>query len=423
MRAKKLVLINKGSISIVVLILGVVIALAIGGMVMASLTQYTASIRTEVFERALSVAEAGIEYYRWHLAHDPYDFKDGTTTPDPYVHAMSDPYGGTEGTFSLEITPPASGSSIISMTSQGWLNSNPEIKRTVKVKYGKPSLAKYSFLSNANSWYGQKITVYGKIYSNGGIRMDGTHDSTVQSAKATYTCGTETGCDVPTTKPGVWGDGGPQGLWQYPVPAIDFNSIVLDFSTMKTNAQQTGTYLGPSGAYGYHLIFNLDGSYTIKLVQSATNKKGWSVENGCENLYQNISQESTIGTYTIAAKPLIFAEDNVWVEGVVRGKATVVAARFPLDVNKMNIWINDNITYTTKDGTDDLGLIAQNDIYFGLSIPQIFEINAALLAQKGKVIRHNYKYQGCSSSPEAVRQQLIIYGSIISNQKSYWSYG
>jgi hypothetical protein len=101
----------------------------------------------------------------------------------------------------------------------------------------------------------------------------------------------------------------------------------------------------------------------------------------------------------------------------------VVAAKFPLNINKMNIWINDSITYAAKDGNSDLGLVAQNDIYFALNIPQIFEIDAAMLAQQGKIIRHNYKYQGCSHFNEAVRQQLIIYGSVISNLKSYWSYG
>lgn len=412
-----------GSVGILVLIFGTVFTIAIGGLVLVAVTQYTSSNRSDDFERALSIAQSGAEYYRWHLAHAPSDFTDGTNSPGPYIHTISDPYGGTEGTYSLTITPPASGSSIITISSTGWLNSHPEIKRTVKARYGLPSMAKFAFLQNSNVWYGQKITVHGKIFSNGGIRMDGTHDSTVESAKATYTCGSETGCSPSTTKPGVWGGGGPVELWKFPVPATDFNSIGLDFSQMKTAAQQGGVYLAPSGTFGYHLIFNSDGTVTVKRVTAAQNRKGWSVENGCENLYQNITSETTIGTYSLSDKKILFAEDTIWVEGVVNGTMSVVAAKFPLDINKMNIWIPNNITYASKDGTSNLGLIAQNDIYFGLEIPQIFEINAALLAQKGHIIRHNYKYPGCSSSPYAVRQQLIIYGSIISNLKTYWSYG
>ncbi len=420
---RKLSIYTQGSVSILVLVFGVVFSIAIGGLVLVAGTQYTSSVRVETFEKALTIAQAGAEYYRWHLAHDPLDFTDGTQSAAPYIHTLSDPYGETEGTFSLDIAPPASGSSIVTITSEGWLNSHPEIKRVAKARYGIPSLAKYSFLHNANVWFGSGITVHGKVMSNGGIRMDGTNDSTVQSAKETYTCGSETGCNPQQTKNGVWGSGGPQNLWQFPVPQVDFNSLVVDFTDLKTAAQTNGTYLGPSGSYGYHVVFASDGTYTIKRTTSATNNKGWSVENGCENLYQIISAETTIGTYQIATKPVIFLEDTVWVEGVVNGKTTLTAARFPIDVYSMNIWIPNNITYIAKDGHSSLGLFSQNNIYYGRNIPTNFEINAAMLAQKGRIIRHHYKYSGCSSYSTAVRDKLTIYGSVISNLKSYWNFG
>ncbi|MBI4065304.1 hypothetical protein HY409_02960 [Candidatus Gottesmanbacteria bacterium] len=414
---------NLGSISILVLLIGVVTAITIGGLAVTAGTVYTASVRSDAYERALSLAQAGAEYYRWHLAHAPTDFKDGTSNPGPYTHTLSDPYGNTDGSFRLTIDPPASGSSIVTITSEGWLAGSPNTIRKVITRYGKPSLAKYAFLHNANVWFGTKIDIHGKVFSNGGIRMDGTHDSTVQSAKATYTCGSETGCSPATTKNGVWGEGGPQNLWQFPVTSVDFNSVAVDFSAMKTAAQSSGTYLAPSGTYGYHILFSSDGNYTVKKVTSATNKKGWSVEKHCESLNQIISNETAIGTYSISTKPLIFAEDTLWIEGVVNGRATVVAAKFPLDINDMNIWIPNNVTYVAKDSTNSLGIIAQNNIIYGLRVPQIFEINAALLAQKGRILRHNYKVSGCSVQSEAVRQKLIIYGSVISNQKSYWNFG
>src|SRR3989338_9682388 len=106
-----------GSISIMVLIFGMVFAVSIGGLVLVSLTQLTSSTRTEVFERALTLAQSGAEYYRWHLAHDPLDFSDGTGQVGPYVHTISDPYGNTDGVFSLEVTPPASASSTVTIKS------------------------------------------------------------------------------------------------------------------------------------------------------------------------------------------------------------------------------------------------------------------------------------------------------------------
>lgn len=412
-----------GSISILVLLVGVTIAVAVGGLAITAMTLYTDSARTEAFEKSLSIAQSGTEYYRWHLSHAAADYTDGTGHAGPYIHAVSDPYGNTEGTFSLTITPPSSGSAILTITSQGWINSYPDIKRTVRVKYGIPSLAKFSFLNNANMWFGQKDEVHGKVFSNGGIRMDGTHDSTVESAKSTYTCGIETGCTTPTPKPGIWGDGGPQALWRYPVSSIDFNTIALDFGAMKTAAQTNGVYLAASGVYGYHIVFSPSGTFQVYTVDTTDSEKGWSVEKGCETLYEDIKKETLIGTYSVSQKPIVFAEDTLWVEGTVNGKITVVAARFPLDTNMMNIWIPNNILYAAKDGNSDLGLIAQNDIYMAVGIPQKLEIDAALLAHRGHVIRHNYKYSGCGHSNDAVRQELYIYGSIISNLKSYWSYG
>lgn len=423
MKTTKQVLVA-GSISILVLIFGLVFSAAIGGLVLFAATQYTSAVRTDTFERALTIAQSGAEYYRWHLAHDIDDFTDGTgQLGGSYVHQIADPYGETEGVFSLTVDPPATGSTIISITSQGWLASAPDIKRTVKARYGIPSWATYAFLHNANIWFGSGITVHGRIRSNGGIRMDGTHDSLVESAKETYTCGTETGCNTPQTRPGIWGNGGPTELWNFPVTSLDFNSLSLDFSSMRTYAQNDGLYLPATTDYGYHIIFAANGTFEVRQVTRANGIRGWSVEDGCQTLYQTIVTEQSVGTYSVANTPIIFAEDTLWVEGVLNGKTSVVAARFPIDVNAMNIWIPNNLTYVAKDGTSGLGLIAQQDIIFGYAVPTNFEVDAALLAKNGKVIRHHYNYPQCHGGPFAIRQQLTVYGALISNQKSYWTFG
>jgi hypothetical protein len=414
-----------GSVSIFVLVFGVVITIAVSGLVLLAATLFTSSARTESFEKALTVAQSGAEYYRWHLAHDIHDFTDGTGQPGPYIHEMNDPYGNTESTFSLTITPPASGSSIITVRSTGWVNANPDIKRTVTVKYGIPSFTRFAFFNNSNMWFGNKTIIHGPVFSNGGIRMDGDHDSTVESARSTYTCGLETGCDPSETKPGVWGEGGPQELWKTGVKPIDYNSIALDFTSLKNTAQTTGVYLPPSGSYGYHLVFNVNGTVTVtKITDAKKDGGGYSIENGCEDLYQDIKTEVPVGIYQLSEARIIFVEDYAFVEGTVKGNTSVVAAGFPLDISQKNIWILDSIVYAAKDGTNSLGLIAQNDIIFGRRISDTFEINAAMIAYKGKLIRHNYKYDGCmTNASEAVKHQLIIYGTIISNLKSYWTWG
>ena len=68
-------------------------------------------IRTlQTKEQALQIAEAGIDYYRWHLAQSPTDYTDGTTTPGPYYHDFYDKDNNRIGAYSLTITPPPNGS-------------------------------------------------------------------------------------------------------------------------------------------------------------------------------------------------------------------------------------------------------------------------------------------------------------------------
>jgi hypothetical protein len=413
---------QRGSITPALLVTTASFIIAIYGLLFGLTLQVDFSHRQTASEEGLHIAEAGINYYRWHLAHDPEDFQDGSGQPGPYEHEYLDPQGAATGKFSLEIDPPAQGSSIVTINSTGWSYEFPEIKRTIKAQYGKQSFAQFSFLQNASSWYGTNITVNGQVHSNNGIRMDGTNTSLVTSAKETYTCGSETGCSPPQEKPGVWGSGGDQGLWQFPIPPVDFDAVSFDFAQMKQDAQNGGLYLGPSESRGYHLLFSGDGTIRVNKVTGTRYYYGYSVEEGCQRLYQRINNETLVGTFNVSEVPIIFAEDYLWVEGVVNGRVTVVAARFPIESNKMNVWIPNNLTYEAYDDTNSLGLIAQNDIYYTKDIPNDFKIDAVLMAQKGKIIRHGY-FWWCGGSSGAVKDKLTINGSIISFLKSYWNFG
>ncbi len=252
--------------------------------------------------------------------------------------------------------------------------------------------------------------------------MDGINTSLVTNSQTTYKCGSDTGCSPTTDKPGVWGIGPNSNLWLYPYPPVDFDSILFDFGVMKTEAQTHGLYLKDSKSQGYHIHFNANGTVTVSKVTDTDSYHGYSVNEGCRRWYAKISKETPIGTYPLSSTSVIFVEDHVWVEGTVKGKVTVGAASFPLQSHSANIWINDNLVYAAKDGTNVLGLIAQDDIFFGRDIPTDFEVDAVLMAQNGKVMRHGF-FSSCSSSPNAIRNSLTIYGAIISKQKSYWNYG
>ena len=73
--------------------------------------------RTLSKEQAFQIAEAGVDYYRWHLAHSPSDFKDGTGDNGPYTHPFYDKNGERIGEFVLTITPPLTGSTIVTIKS------------------------------------------------------------------------------------------------------------------------------------------------------------------------------------------------------------------------------------------------------------------------------------------------------------------
>ena len=383
--------------------------------------QYRLTLQESSRATALEIAEAGVNYYRWHLAHAPADFTDGTGGPGPYVHSYYDPEGGEIGKFSLEIEQPFSGSTIVNIISTAWTNRFPNAKRTIQARYGVPSVAQYSFLSDASSWYGSNITINGRIHSNNGIRMDGTNLSSVNSHKETYLCGSETGCNPAENMPGVWGAGGSQALWQFPVTKIDFDSITADLASIRTAAIDNGTQFTDSGAFGYHLDFQADGTLDIFTVTSTGTRRGYN--NGvCSNLNERIFSQTLVGSYDLATNSVFFFEDNIWVEGTVNGKVTVVASHYPFESGETTIWIRDDIVYDAKDGGSVLGLISKDDIYYTLDLPNNFEINAAMIAQNGQVVRRHYN-SSCASYSNAVRDELSIYGSLMSREKSYWNWG
>ena len=90
---------------------------------------------------ALSVAEAGVNYYLWHLAHDSTDYQDGTGGPGPYIHDYKDSSGNVIGQYTLTITPPPLGSSTTTVEAVGQLTGSPQTRKIV-AQLGIPSFAR-----------------------------------------------------------------------------------------------------------------------------------------------------------------------------------------------------------------------------------------------------------------------------------------
>ncbi len=81
--------------------------------------------RTLYKEQAFQIAEAGVDYYRWHLAHNSSDFKDGTGNNGPYTHNFYDKDGNKIGSFILTVTPPITGSTVVTIKSEGRVDKFP----------------------------------------------------------------------------------------------------------------------------------------------------------------------------------------------------------------------------------------------------------------------------------------------------------
>jgi len=412
---------ERGAIITLVLIFGTIFLVMFTALISFLLVQTKLGKERVAWNESLAIAEAGANYARWHLAHDSADLSFSGT------YGYSDPEGGTIGHYTLEISTPGACSTMVDIKSTGWVNGYPDVKRAVAIRYGGPSLAQYAFLTNSDVWIGQNEEVRGPMHSNGGIRMDGVQNALITSATSTYLCLPMHGCLSPyQIKPGIWGSGagGPAGLWQFPVANINFNSLTVDFAKLKTEAQNSGYYFASSTVFGYHVEFKNNGSFNLYKVTKLRNPvDGWDtmgVKHTESNDIGNGNAESLVGNYplttgTCDARNLIFIEDSrVWVDGVLKQKATVAAAVFPDNpATNASIIINGNIT--RADPTDTMmALMAQKNILVPRYSPNVLEIQAVMVAQKGAVQRYYY--------PGNTLNKISVRGSIITNQIWTWSW-
>jgi hypothetical protein len=428
---------TKGSI-----LIQVIAFMAIGIVILSGFVGWgTMSVRTarhtEYRDQAIQIAEAGIDYYRWHLAHAPSDFQDGTATSGPYVHNYYDKQGNSLGTFTLTITPPPVGSTLVTIKSAGKVTSDPSIVRTVQTRLAKPSLAKYAVVANSFMNFGPGTEIFGPIHSNGGIRFDGLAHNIVTSALSsfddpTHSGGSEFGVHThvtptdplpPTAVPSR------VDVFQvgrtFPVPAVDFAGLTANLAQIKTDAQANGVYYAASGAQGYHITLKTTGKFDIKKVNSLFPAPGGCTNAQGEANWGTWSINTTGGAETVVAtnvdfpaNGLIFVEDNLWIDGQINNaRLTIAAATFPdAAATRKNIIVNNNLLYTNYDGTDVLSLMAQNDIIAGLKSADTQEIDGALIAQNGRTGR-NYYAAACGA--EYRRSSMTLYGMI----GTYQQYG
>jgi len=376
------------------------------------------------FEQAGQIAEAGLNYYKWYLAHYPDDTTNGTGVAGPYVNVYNDPEGAAIGEYSLTIASSTYCGEIssIDVISEGHTYANPAVSRTVQAHYAQPSVAEYSYILNSDVWAGEDRVITGPYHSNGGIRMDGTNSSVVTSGQSTWTCNSSFGCSPSGTKDGVFTTttNPNTSLFSFPSAPINFAGITVDLALMRDRAKSDGIYIGPSDKSGYHLIFKANGKVEVRKVNSKEKEpKGYAW-----GYYMHIlNGTSLVGEYTPPSDcPLIFVEDQVWLEGVVNGKVTLAVADHETSGDDdededggsgPSIILNDNITYANA--TSGLLAMGEYDVLVGLVVPDDMEVNGIFIAQNGHFGRNYYGYVPSGWSGYNKRNSLTINGTIVSN--------
>lgn len=441
--------IRNGQIAVELLFIAAVVVTLISGFVVLASSLLQVSVRSRNKLQAFTIAEAGIEYYRWHLAHAPQDFTDGTGNLGPYIHDYYDKDGNRIGRFTLAITPPPQGSTVVTIQSTGSVLADSSVKKIIRVQMGKTSFAKYAIALNSDVKFGAGTEIFGPVFSNGGIRVDGIAHNIVESAQPSYDDpdhGQQVEFGVHTHAIPPPGSGvdenfqpaeAPPSTVQsrpdvfmagrfFPVPALDLTQVTQTLASLKSLAQTSGTYYASSSAFGYDLELATSGTYSLYKITALE-----PTPNGCTNTSNelgwatwSIESEIPYASGTIPQGGVIFTEDDLWVRGQISGtRLTVAAGRFPENPSTWaNITVNSSTLYTNYDGTDTLGLIAQNNFNVGLYSEDVLRIDAAIVAQNGRVGRYYYSPPNNQNNsnrcgPTVTRQKVTLYGSLISNQR------
>lgn len=426
------------------MLIGVLVFAAIGVIVVTALVSWSItsnkfSNRVLAREQSLQIAEAGIEYSRWYLAHFQTGYTLGNSGPGPYVYTFNDKNGTAIGTYTITVTPPLTGSTLVRITSKGETYADPNAARTIAIQLAIPSLAKYAVVANDTMRFGLGTEIFGPLHSNGGIRFDGIAWNKVTSALAEYDDPDHTGNNEFGVHTHVVGattndtfraaEAPPQSVpvrtdvfkagREFPVPAVDFTGIISDLATIKTEATATGNYYAASGAQGYLFVLKSDDTYDVYKVQSLTAVPSSQCKNDLTETgwgTWSVQTKTFLGNHALPANGLIFAEDNVWVEGTIDGaRLTIGAAKFPDNASqRKSITVNNDLLYAHKDGSEALALIAQNNINIGMVSDTDIEIDAALVAQNGRVGRYYYSN---SCFPYNIRSSATLFGMIATNKR------
>lgn len=362
---------------------------------------------------------------------------------------------GIDGKYCIEVDPPDEWSTIFTVRSVGWTNKNPDLKRTIQARFRRPSFSEYMIVGEKQLVLNDETVAHGRIHSNEGVSFNGVAYNIVSSEQDNYDYnGSLISVDA-GNKPGVWTYwpneynniqhnnvfqagkqiGTSQGATHWDFPSVD---AYISFAKTKSligisppeesdSCNPTGhTFCDSDGCYfngcgeGRHIILN-GSTMTVCTVNSyCTDNFCWrglnpiyygkySIKNYLKTSGSGTCDSCSgqcVNTYTIPNNGAIYVEDNVWIEGTLgtssdHKRVTAVAATGNMIVGK------NNLIYSSYEGEDMLGLLAQNNMEIMRYSQNNLRIDGALMAKSGRVGREFYLLD--------LPNSITFYGSIVSN--------
>jgi len=375
--------------------------------------------------QALHVAEAGVYFYRWYLAHniegktesqiatfwdnDPLgvddngdgDCDDADTADgdgdgtEAYVVEYKDEQNNVIGQYKICITPPQTYSTVLYINSEGTASSSGITQtRTIRARLRRPSWSEFAILANNMTRLSAGTEVYGPMHVNGGFHFDGIAHNLVTSTVATY-CDSDSDVRVDGGTPcGGWWSGGVMrpGVWaatnpgtkdnsvdiddsehflagkQLGVVAQDFNSVTADFDEMRQAAKAI-TVHDEKNNNNVDLFYGRQGvGRFIEFGQPSADKMRITRVRSFDHETFAITgwKRSDQDIFDLGDMPndlVIYVRDNVWVTGTVPSNKRITIAAHDSDWQSPKIFLGeDDIFYEDYDHDTVLGLAAEDDI-------------------------------------------------------------
>lgn len=421
----------KGSALVYILVIMTVVMILLTSIIGFVVSQLKYSIKQNDREQAFQTAEAGVHFYKWYLAHQ----LDGRTAAQVKAFwatntalGQATPYVGNfgDGRYTITVTPPGTGETIVYIESVGVVTRSSEMIRTIRVRLRRTAWSENAILTHEAIRFGEGTEVFGRIHSNGGIRFDGLAHNLVTSSATSYddsdhndhsvefgvhthvnappgsgTNQTYRAAEAPTNSTPDRTDIFEAGR-AFPVAPIDFTGVLSDLNLMKSiaTAGTDGSRYFNNTGQGRHIILKTNDTYDIRTVQSF---------NASTNEINNYS--GSWANYSIPDDGVIFVENNVWLEGTVDGRRVTVVAANLLSSSLKTVYIGKDLRYTNYNCSNMIGVIGQNDVEITRDSNNFLRLDAALIAQNGRVGRANY------TGATATRNTITIFGSIASHNR------